>query len=66
LVTSFRPLKVWLYDLGFGRFCSQDYTLDMSQRDNKIAHITNNAVQRTFENYDSKHGSKLSLSNIFL
>jgi len=34
--------------------------------DDIFVHLTNNAIQKNNENYDEKHGSKLSLSNLKL
>ena len=30
LVTSYRPIKAYLYDQGFGRFCNELYTSDVA------------------------------------
>ena len=34
LVTSFRPLKVYLYEHGFGRFCTVKYDDSINEMDN--------------------------------
>lgn len=44
LVTSYRPLKVWLSSLGFARFCNVNYTSDISDFDNMMVHLTNVAI----------------------
>ena len=44
LVTSYTPLKVWLYQLGFGRFCNEQYTTDVAEMDNMFIHLTNVAI----------------------
>ena len=44
LVTSYRPLKVWLSSLGFARFCNEKYSMDFSDMDNMTAHLTNVAI----------------------
>lgn len=44
LVTSYRPLKVWLSAKGFARFCNEKYSTDMSELDNLMMHLTNVAV----------------------
>ena len=36
LVTSYRPLKVWLSAKGFARFCNEKYSTDMSDIDNMM------------------------------
>lgn len=64
LVTSYRPLKVWLSSKGFARFCNEKYTNDMSDIDNMMAHLTNVAIQKNSEDYNESHGSKWSIENL--
>jgi tubulin polyglutamylase TTLL1 len=54
LVTSFRPLKVYLYKLGFCRFCTAKYDTSIQELENMYVHLTNVSVQ--------KHGVCESLS----
>jgi len=51
LVTSFRPLKVYLYKLGFCRFCTAKYDTSIQELENMYVHLTNVSVQ--------KHGVRL-------
>jgi len=44
LVTSYRPLKVWLSTLGFARFCNEKYSCEPGEIDNMMMHLTNVAV----------------------
>lgn len=44
LVTSYRPLKVWLSSLGFARFCNEKYSSEQSELGNMMMHLTNVAV----------------------
>ena len=46
LVTNYRPLKAWIYSLGFGRFCNEKYSTDIAEIDNQFIHLTNVAVQK--------------------
>ena len=46
LVTSYRPLKVWLSSLGFARFCTEKYSSDLNEIDNMMVHLTNVAIQK--------------------
>jgi tubulin polyglutamylase TTLL1 len=46
LVTSYRPIKAYLYDQGFGRFCNELYTSDVAEMDNMFVHLTNVAIQK--------------------
>lgn len=64
LVTNYRPLKVWLYDLGFGRFCIEKYSNDSNDRDNMFIHLTNVAIAKQADGYNNKHGSKWSIKNL--
>ena len=64
LVTSYRPLKVWLSSKGFARFCTEKYSHDMRDMDNMMMHLTNVAIQKDGEEYNSEHGSKWSIDNL--
>ena len=44
LVTSFRPLKAWIFNLGFARFCTENYSSDVAEIDNMFVHLTNVAI----------------------
>jgi tubulin polyglutamylase TTLL1 len=58
LVTSFRPLKAYLFKLGFCRFCTVKYDTSVTELDNMYVHLTNVSVQ--------KHGvSRLPTENVF-
>ncbi|RUS81101.1 hypothetical protein EGW08_011141 [Elysia chlorotica] len=62
LVTSYSPLKVWLYRSGFARFANTRYSLD-SIDDNYI-HLTNVAIQKTAPDYDPEKGCKWSTQQL--
>ena len=64
LITSYRPLKAWLYNMGFGRFCIEKYTEDITEIDNMQVHLTNVAIAKLSEDYNEKHGGKWSISNL--
>ena len=64
LVTSYRPLKVWLSSLGFARFCNEKYSTDLSELNNMTMHLTNVAVQKNADEYNTEHGSKWSIENL--
>lgn len=57
LVTSFRPLKAYLFKLGFCRFCTVKYDTSVTELDNMYVHLTNVSVQ--------KHGVRFSRLNTF-
>lgn len=65
LVTSYKPMKVWLSSEGFARFCNEKYTNEhIGDNDNMMAHLTNVAVQKKADEYNSEHGSKWSIENL--
>jgi len=64
LITSYRPLKVWLSSQGFARFCNERYTNDLSDMDNMMIHLTNVAIQKKNEDYNAEHGSKWDIQNL--
>jgi tubulin polyglutamylase TTLL1 len=64
LVTSYRPLKAWIYKLGFARFCISKYSNDMNERDNMYIHLTNVAITKNSADYNDAHGSKFSINNL--
>jgi tubulin polyglutamylase TTLL1 len=66
LVTSFHPLKVWLFRQGFCRFSNEKFSIDVNELDNIYIHLTNVAIQKNYEKYDSSHGGKWSMANLKL
>ena len=51
-VTSFRPLRAWLYREGFARFSGSIFSMDKKDIANTFIHLTNVAIQKTAEGYD--------------
>jgi len=67
LVLSYRPLKVYLSDLGFARFCNVKYDARaVDALDNRLMHLTNVAIQRQDDAYNAAHGNKWTLANLRL
>ncbi|KAF0298518.1 putative tubulin polyglutamylase TTLL1 [Amphibalanus amphitrite] len=66
LVTSFRPLKVYLFKMGFCRFCTIKYDLNTQELDNMFVHLTNVSIQKRGAEYNSIHGGKWSMENLRL
>lgn len=66
LVLSYKPLRVYISDLGFARFCNVKYDFEVDDLDNKFMHLTNVAIQKHGEDYNSAHGNKWSLQNLKL
>eukprot|EP00638_Chattonella_subsalsa_P005328 CAMPEP_0117739774 /NCGR_PEP_ID=MMETSP0947-20121206/3960_1 /TAXON_ID=44440 /ORGANISM="Chattonella subsalsa, Strain CCMP2191" /LENGTH=424 /DNA_ID=CAMNT_0005555789 /DNA_START=20 /DNA_END=1291 /DNA_ORIENTATION=- len=66
LVTSYRPLRVYQYAHGFARFCSTKYCSDLSELDNPFIHLTNVAIQKQNDDYNSVHGGKWHVQHLRL
>ncbi|CAD7702065.1 unnamed protein product [Ostreobium quekettii] len=66
VVLSYRPLKVYLSNMGFARFCNIKYTTEMSELDNQFVHLTNVAIQKRGVKYNSLHGNKWPLADLRL
>ena len=65
LVTSFRPLRMYLGD-GFARFCNVKYSNDIGEMDNPFMHLTNVSIQKHDENYNNLHGGTWAVSKLRL
>lgn len=66
LVVSYRPLQAFVYREGFARFCNVKYSAAVDDMDNPFMHLTNVAVQKNNEDYNSNHGGKWSITNLCL
>lgn len=64
LVTSYRPLRAWVSDLAFCRFCTELYERD--DLENTFVHLTNVAIQKHGDGYNDKHGGKWPLASLRL
>lgn len=69
VITSFAPLKIYLYQEGLVRFCSEEYSDEVSNPHNKYVHLTNYTINKSSTHFDSKvsttdecTGSKWSLA----
>ncbi|XP_068768162.1 probable tubulin polyglutamylase TTLL9 [Struthio camelus] len=62
LVTSYVPLKAWLYRDGFARFSNTRFTLNSI--DDHYVHLTNVAVQKTAPDYDPEKGCKWMIQQL--
>eukprot|EP00117_Sycon_ciliatum_P031005 scpid77029/ scgid2560/ Probable tubulin polyglutamylase TTLL9; Tubulin--tyrosine ligase-like protein 9 len=63
LVTSYVPLKAWLYRSGFARFSGARYRLDTIE--DSYVHLTNVAIQKTAPDYDPEKARQHHLSPLF-
>lgn len=59
LVTSFRPLKAYLFKLGFCRFCTVKYDTSVTELDNMYVHLTNVSVQKHGVSFELHYQFKL-------
>lgn len=64
LVTSYKPLKCYMYKLGFCRFCTVKYNADVNELDNMFVHLTNVSIQKHGDEYNSTHGGKWTIHNL--
>ena len=51
LVTSFNPLKVYIYNDGLVRFATEKYTNDPARLSKKYVHLTNFSVNKKNANF---------------
>lgn len=57
VVTSYHPLRVYLYEEGLARFATEDYSNDPKILRNKFVHLTNFSVnKRNVKNYVKNEG----------
>lgn len=66
LVTNFRPLKAYIYKLGFCRFCTVKYDTNVTELDNMFVHLTNVSIQKQGTQYNNIHGGKWTTENFRL
>ena len=62
LVTSYSPLKIYLYREAFARFTFVTYS--MADLDNTAMHLTNVAIQKKSAEYDQSKGCKWLFSRL--
>lgn len=71
LVTSFNPLKVYIYPDGLVRFASVKYNNDINYLSDRFMHLTNYSINKTSANYtnsdcaDSRTGHKWTLRTLW-
>ncbi|CBZ25214.1 putative tubulin tyrosine ligase [Leishmania mexicana MHOM/GT/2001/U1103] len=66
LVTSYKPLVAYLHEDGFARFCATRYAGSSLAQEDLGSHLTNVALQKGDEHYNTSHGGKWSFQNLFL
>ncbi len=67
LVTGYTPLKIYLFDNGLARFCSEEYDLNPEKMSDRYIHLTNYSINKTSTNFaqndsvDQEFGEKWTL-----
>ncbi len=54
LVTGYTPLKIYLFDNGLARFCSEEYDLNPEKMSDRYIHLTNYSINKTSTNLAQK------------
>lgn len=57
LVSSYDPLRIYVYNDGLVRFATEKYTLDPSDLKKRFIHLTNFSVNKKSENFKSNKGT---------
>jgi len=71
LVTSFNPLKIYMYSNGLVRFASVKYNDDINYLSDRFMHLTNYSINKHSASYtdndcpDSRSGHKWTLSSLW-
>lgn len=66
LVTSYMPMTCWLHRSGFCRFSSTRYSSSAATMADQTIHLTNVAIQKKSDTYDSETGGKWLLRELKL
>ena len=56
LVTSYTPLKIYIYNQGLVRFCTMKYSNDPKTRNELYMHLTNYSINKDNENFVENQG----------
>ncbi|KAL0039776.1 hypothetical protein WJX77_007669 [Trebouxia sp. C0004] len=66
VVLNYKPLQVYMSQLGFARFCNIKYSSEVAEMDNQFVHLTNVAIQKHGDEYNFRHGNKWPLTDLRL
>lgn len=50
-MTSYNPLRIYLYQDGLARFCAEKFSLEEFDLDNRFAHLTNYSINKHSERF---------------
>ena len=63
LVTSFNPLRIYMYNDGLVRFATEKYSNDPRKLQKKYVHLTNFSINKKNTNF-VKNTDKLGMQNL--
>ena len=63
LVTSFNPLRIYMYNDGLVRFATEKYSNDPRKLQKKYVHLTNFSINKTNKNF-IKNTDKFTKNNL--
>ncbi len=63
LITGYSPLKIYIYDNGLTRFCSEEYDLDINKMNNLYIHLTNYSINKNSSKYEKNENSEKEIGN---
>ena len=66
LVTSYSPLTIYLHRCGFARFSARRYSSSLNEMGNSFIHLTNVAIRKSGESYNSETGGKWGIRELKL
>jgi len=63
LITSFDPLRLYLYDDGLIRFASEKYSTNIEDLNNQFMHLTNYSINKKSETYKQNNDESSTLGH---
>jgi tubulin polyglutamylase TTLL4 len=63
LVSSFDPLRIYVYNDGLVRFATEQYSLDPNDMKKRFIHLTNFSVNKKNENFKDNQGTGVDEEN---
>lgn len=60
VVTSFHPLRVYMYQEGLARFATEEYSNDPNVLRNKFVHLTNFSINKKNQKFVKNEGKSSS------
>ena len=55
LITGYCPLKIYLFENGLTRFCSEEYDLNPEKMNNSYIHLTNYSINKNSSNFEANN-----------